>query len=193
MSPPVPAHHIEAADIVLGIGSAFAAALRAEIQMGSGMQQSYTPLHLYSPMFVLAAAAERRIVARLVRCGMPPPVAMSLACAISPPRCVSHTQPPHRQKAGSSWIANAIGALLRVGTSRSPSQRVCRYGSRQQRQPHRLGSLVLWQAPSRPHDMPPSRGVGRSARLCDSPAGMADANAIRPAASARFLRSSFGR
>ena len=36
---------------------------------------------------------------------------MSLARRYLPPQCVSHTQnPPHKQKAGSSWIAGAIGA-----------------------------------------------------------------------------------
>jgi hypothetical protein len=63
----------------------------------------------YAPL--LAAATERRVEARLERCGLPPPVATSWACAIFPTSVFSHTQnPPHRQKAGSSWIANAIDA-----------------------------------------------------------------------------------
>jgi hypothetical protein len=102
---------VEAADGVLGIGSAFAPALRAEIQRGSSVQQSHTLLLLYSPIFVLAAAKQCRGEARLARCGLPPLVAKSWACAISPTQCVfTHTEPTPKQKAGSSWIANAIDA-----------------------------------------------------------------------------------
>lgn len=89
----------------------FAPALRAEIQRGSSVQQSHTLLLLYSPIFVLAAATERRGEARLERCGLPPLVATSWACAIFPtPVCFTHTEPTPKQKAGSSWIANAIDA-----------------------------------------------------------------------------------
>jgi len=56
------------------------------------VQQSHTLLLLYSPIFVLAAAAERRVDARLARCGLPPPVATSWACAINTPPSVFNTQ-----------------------------------------------------------------------------------------------------
>ena len=89
----------------------FAPALRAEIQRGSSVQQSHTLLLLYSPIFVLAAATERRGDARLARCGLPPLVATSWACAISPTTvCFTHTEPTPQKKAGSSWIAGAIDA-----------------------------------------------------------------------------------
>ena len=63
----------------------------------------------YAPL--LAAATERRVEARLARCGLPPLVATSWACAIFPTQCVfTHTEPTPQTKAGSSWIADAIGA-----------------------------------------------------------------------------------
>jgi hypothetical protein len=86
----------------------FAPALRAEIQRGSSVQQSHTLLLLYSPIFVLAAATERRGEARLARCGLPPLVATSWACAISPTQCVfTHTEPTHRKRQA------AAGSLAR--------------------------------------------------------------------------------
>jgi len=155
----------------------FAPALRDEIQRGSSVQQSHTLLLLYSPIFVLAAAAERRVDARLARCGLPPPVATSWACAINTPPSVFNTQnqPPNkRQSAVLSAARSALCALLNPRhTSRSPSQRAGRHGCRQRRPSRRLGSLVSLQARSRPYDMPPSRGVGRLVRPCDGPAGMA--------------------
>ena len=63
----------------------------------------------YAPL--LAAATERRVDARLERCGLPPLVATSWACAIFPTQCVfTHTEPTPQTKAGSSWIAGAIDA-----------------------------------------------------------------------------------
>ena len=57
----------------------------------------------YAPL--LAAATNRRVEARLARCGTPPPVAMSLACAITPTTvCFTHRTHPQnscRQPAGS--------------------------------------------------------------------------------------------
>jgi len=132
----------------------FAPALRAEIQRGSSVQQSHTLLLLYSPIFVLAAAAERRVDARLARCGLPPPVATSWACAINTPPSVFNTQnqPPNkRQSAVLSAARSALCALLNPRhTSRSPSQRAGRHGCRQRRPSRRPGSLVSLQARSRP-------------------------------------------
>lgn len=152
----------------------FAPALRAEIQMGSGMQQSYTPLHLYSPILRPCRRPNGSSAAR------PAAARATSACfdvvgsPIPPtPVCFTHTDPTHRQKAGSSWIANAIGALLRVGTNRFPSQCPCRHGLRQRRQLHRSGPLMFCQARSRRYDMPPSHGVGRFVRPCGGSAGLA--------------------
>jgi hypothetical protein len=89
----------------------FAPALRAEIQRGSSVQQSHTLLLLYSPIFVLAAAAERRVDARLERCGLPPPVATSWACAINTPPSVFNTQNQPPNKRQSAVLSAARSAL----------------------------------------------------------------------------------
>ena len=102
------------------------------------------------------------------------------------PVCFTHTEPTPPTKGRQQLDRWRDRRLLRVGTSRSPSQRAGRHGCRQRRPSRCLGSLVLCQARSRRYDMPPSRGVGRFVRPCIGPAGMAGANAIRPAASAHF-------
>jgi hypothetical protein len=152
----------------------FTSALRAEIQRGSSMQQSHTLLLLYSPMSVLAAAKQTAAKRGLLRLGSLRLHQRRGLADTSHPSVFSHTEPTptnKRQAAARSLTRSTLCCVS--STIRSPSQRVCRYGSRQQRQPPCLGSLVLWQAPSRPYDLPPSRGVGRSARPCDSPAGVA--------------------
>ena len=90
--------------------------LRGEIQSATCVDSPHRArsphvvpcIHLCS---LLAAATERRVEARLERCGLPPLVATSWACAISPtPVCFTRTEPTPQKKAGSSWIANAIDA-----------------------------------------------------------------------------------
>ena len=99
---------------------------------------------------------------------------MSLACAITPTKCVSHTHRTHptnkRQAAAGSLARSALAACrhepLAESARRSP-----------------------WLPPTAPvplprfacfvsgsieaYDMPPSRGVGRFVRPCIGPAGMA--------------------
>ena len=99
---------------------------------------------------------------------------MSLACAITPHQvCFTHTEPTPQTKGRQQLDRWRDRRLLRVGTSRSPSQRAGRHGCRQRRPSRCLGSLVSLQARSRRYDMPPSRGVGRFVRPCAGPAGMA--------------------
>ena len=92
---------------------------------------------------------------------------------ISHPACF-HTHRTHPTNKGRQQLDRwRDRRLLRVGTSRSPSQRAGRHGCRQRRPSRCLGSLVLCEARSRRYDMPPSRGVGRFVRPCIGPAGMA--------------------
>jgi hypothetical protein len=241
--------------------------LRGEIQSATCVDSPHRArsphvvpcIHLCS---LLAAATERRGEARLARCGLPPRVAMSWACAISPtPVCFTHTEPTPQKKAGSSWIANAIDAccvsaraalrvsapvamaaangarpaasvrlccwwlhrghttclhlaawvawfahatapagmaaptpsgpphrltfgagsierttrsMSRMGSTGEPTRHVCRYGCRQQRQPHLVGSLFVRCCFPRRRPLPASAAV-RAVRLLPA------ANAFRPA------------
>ncbi len=94
-----------------GVGSRRRGILGVKRHNARSVQQSYT----HSGHCVALRSSLRRQTAAalrgLLRLGLPPPVAMSLARRYLPPQCVSHTQnPPHKQKADSSWIAGAIGA-----------------------------------------------------------------------------------
>ena len=89
------------------------------------------------------------------------------------PVCFTHTEPTPQTKGRQQLDRWRDRRLLRVGTSRSPSQRAGRHGCRQRRPARRLGSLVLCVAPIEADDGPPSRGAGRFVRPCAGPAGMA--------------------
>jgi hypothetical protein len=220
--------------------------LRGEIQSATCVDSPHRARspHVVPCIHLCAAPCRRqtcRVEARLERCGTPPPVAMSLACAISPTTvCFTHTEPTPQKKAGSSWTAGAVGAccvsaraalrvsapvamaaangarpaapvrlfrcrldrgpttclhlaawvawfahatapagmaaptpsgpphrltfragsierttrsMSRMGSTGEPTRHVCRYGCRQQRQPHPVGSLLVrWRkckAPAR--------------------------------------------
>jgi hypothetical protein len=90
--------------------------LRGEIQSATCVDSPHRARspHVVPCIHLCAAPCRRqtcRADARLARCGTPPPVAMSLACAISPTTvCFTHTDPPPQNHAGSSWFANAIDA-----------------------------------------------------------------------------------
>jgi hypothetical protein len=165
--------------------------LRGEIQSATCVDSPHRArsphvvpcIHLCS---LLAAAAERRVEARLARCGLPPRVAMSWACAISPTTvCFTHTEPTPKQKAGSSWTAGAVGACcvsargaLRVS---APVAMAAANGAR----PAASGRLCCsWLDRGRRR-----ASISQSGSLC-SPMRRSCwhgyANAIRPAASAHF-------
>lgn len=139
----------------------------------------------YAPL--LAAATERRGEARLERCGLPPPVATSWACAIFPTQCVfTHTQnpPPNiMQAAAGSLTRSTLAACRHEPLSESA-----------RRSP--------WLPPTAPVPLPRfacfvsgsieairHASISRRGSLC-SPMRRACwhgcANAIRPAASAHF-------
>jgi len=74
--------------------------LRGEIQSATCVDSPHRARspHVVPCIHLCAAPCRRqtcRVEARLERCGTPPPVAMSLACAISPTTvCFTHTDPP---------------------------------------------------------------------------------------------------
>jgi hypothetical protein len=70
----------------------------------------------------------------------------------------THRSPPTNERQA---VARALCArrLLRIGTNHSPRQRAGCHGYRQRHPSRCHGSLVLWQAPSKPYDLLPCRGA----------------------------------
>jgi hypothetical protein len=110
---------------------------------------------------------------------------MSLACAITPTKCVSHTQNPPQIQAGSSWIANAIGACCVSARAALRVAALVAMAAANGAQPAASVRLCCGRL---------DRGlrhasISRSGSLC-SPMRRSCwhgyANAIRPAASAHF-------
>jgi hypothetical protein len=100
------------------IGYADASGLWPDIQMGSGMQQSYTPLHLYSP--ILRPCLRKQKPLRCAACSLR---ATSVCCDVVGLRGIHHpknffTIPPITKKlalrgvrSGASQLRQALRAL----------------------------------------------------------------------------------
>jgi len=171
--------------VVLGIGSANAPALRAEIQMGSSIQRSCDTTYF---VFTDVCPNRRQTVPR--RCAAcaqrDSAVCGHVARLRNIPTSVfshaqTHPQKSCRQPAGSLRDRR----LAAPRTNRSPQQRVCRHGLGQRRQPRRSGSLVLLVARSRPTaGLHLAERVAWLAHAAPLPA-MAAPTPVRAAASAR--------